>query len=1536
MARCAGDALLPTMESAQLEVGNSPVFSPPHEIGRIQSSTELSAENNTEIPSLEDAGGSGASLAPTRESAQILQQNSPDSFSTFENGRVQTAAENSTENDGALALSRPVAPPGAVPLDGATVLCEVDGAQGIRPLSTRQQVQGSDPRGTAADLAGSPTQQGPRGLGGSLRPDGTACHTETGVAGGSEPLRPQQEVEGSNPAAEPVGEGQQVVPTVSVDGVVCQRRSWRDMVRERVAAFWQGRQPHQPERGRDLESNPGHRGDGEGQLIDDDVIPIDVDVAIPQSEAGTDQQANSPIATLPADDGPAEFEQQSTPPSDQADGGAACPICGQFYAGKRGVAQHLRRDAKNACAALHRELRNNGCSHSTPPPQRKRAREPSRQAARTKPRTRDFNIGSSRQTTGSFAAKSATKRGRRKKDTPACDTAAEASPGTPQSQAATSQVAAEATQQAAETPEQRTTEPPATLTPARARPTRDQQPITRRKALRVPRLTEPTRQKLLDKMRAIASETTAKVATGSWEEVEAAAGSFTSALYDAIWYADKNIPSGMPDRNTRRNANRNNKSPDPPTPQETRRPRDSPRVAQAKDDVDKALAALRQEEARQQQQGQQQPVPLEDQLRKRALEHKLRSARRRVITALEQESAHRLQTLYMNNRKKCVEQLLADEDRPLSQDCAIPLVELERYFKEQHSRQSIDLTSEEGREFLHGMTRAPPGVAIDPYFTEDEVRAQLQKSNLQSAAGPDGIGFFVYRRFEEVLVPPLVALYNACATHRRIPWRWKESVTVLIPKGGDPKDVRNWRPINLQDCIYKLYAAMWARKITEWAVKTGVASKSQKGFMPVNGCHEHLFLAQSILQTSRRAKKPLYMTYYDLKNAFGSIPHELIHAVLRQQGLPDQVREIVADLYDGATFCVATKEGCTDTIEIQRGVKQGCPLSPILFNLAIEPLVQQLARCQGGFKLKSPRGAPPVEVTNTVYADDIKAVASTPDGIRALHKCVERFLRWAGLRANPAKCATLGLKVGKTKQELNPVNLRLHGEVLPSVKLGEAYKYLGVKDALETAVHQDQILSVMRRVRKDSTKILRSGLLPWQKLDAIRTFVFSRLEYHLRYCYPYKRDMMAFDSHMRAALREAFKLPKGVTTEIFHQPIANGGMGCSSIQTVAAATQIGHGIQMLNSSDSVVRSVAEGQLLEVISRRFTYTPAGADSDRDAIVAFLNGKELDCLKRKANSRHQGDVRSLWSELPGLLAGLRMEVVSTARGYAVRKQGAEVCANSQALIRALKQRIVEQQREAWTNKVDQGKNAAYQSADSNAFLRGPTHLSPQDVYFVLKARTAQVPTRSYLRKIRAVRSSRCRHCTADPETLAHILNHCPHNMDSKIKERHDCAMRKIAATVRGSNANRGKTLLVDSSPEDIETTLRPDLILRDEKNKKIAIVDLAITFEDHRKNAFVDARARKVEKYQDLKQEYEARGYRVALNALVYGSLGCISANNEEVLRRDLGVAPHTARTLQRSISLSCIRHSSTIWRYHAADNGKLGPARGIRGRGRQAG
>ena len=119
---------------------------------------------------------------------------------------------------------------------------------------------------------------------------------------------------------------------------------------------------------------------------------------------------------------------------------------------------------------------------------------------------------------------------------------------------------------------------------------------------------------------------------------------------------------------------------------------------------------------------------------------------------------------------------------------------------------------------------------------------------------------------------------------------WKRSSTVLIYKKGDEGIPSSWRPISLRSAIYKIYAATWAKRLAEWATKVGAISPSQKGFVPGEGCLEHSFLVRSMVEDAWRR---LHLVWFDLRNAFGSVPHQLLWFSMRSIGLPDKMLSIL-------------------------------------------------------------------------------------------------------------------------------------------------------------------------------------------------------------------------------------------------------------------------------------------------------------------------------------------------------------------------------------------------------------------------------------------------------------------------------------------------------------------------------------------------------------------------------------------------------------------------------------------------------------------
>ena len=218
-----------------------------------------------------------------------------------------------------------------------------------------------------------------------------------------------------------------------------------------------------------------------------------------------------------------------------------------------------------------------------------------------------------------------------------------------------------------------------------------------------------------------------------------------------------------------------------------------------------------------------------------------------------------------------------------------------------------------------------------------EVKDVLQSMDAGAAPGPDRIKNRTLKQIDQGM-ETVTAILNTCRANGKIPPDWKQSSTILIHKGDDPLALDNWQPIALQNTLYKVYAAVIVRRVTSWAVDTGVTSQAQKGFLPMEGCLEHNHLITSVLQDSR--KRPAFLTWLDLKDAYGSVPHEILLKAMELAGLEGTTLRIVEDFYHQTATTVKTKHATTHPITIRRGVKQGCPLSPILFNIVMEVVIR--------------------------------------------------------------------------------------------------------------------------------------------------------------------------------------------------------------------------------------------------------------------------------------------------------------------------------------------------------------------------------------------------------------------------------------------------------------------------------------------------------------------------------------------------------------------------------------------------------------------
>lgn len=115
-----------------------------------------------------------------------------------------------------------------------------------------------------------------------------------------------------------------------------------------------------------------------------------------------------------------------------------------------------------------------------------------------------------------------------------------------------------------------------------------------------------------------------------------------------------------------------------------------------------------------------------------------------------------------------------------------------------------------------------------------------------------------------------------------------------------------------------------------------------KGFRPFDGVLEQNYMLSRELLRATTGRTSLSLALLDIANAFGSVPHAAIGAALEAVGVGGAFTEIVTELYDGTTTRIMTPEGLSDPIPIRCGIRQGCPLSGLLFNLVIDPVLQKL------------------------------------------------------------------------------------------------------------------------------------------------------------------------------------------------------------------------------------------------------------------------------------------------------------------------------------------------------------------------------------------------------------------------------------------------------------------------------------------------------------------------------------------------------------------------------------------------------------------
>ena len=703
--------------------------------------------------------------------------------------------------------------------------------------------------------------------------------------------------------------------------------------------------------------------------------------------------------------------------------------------------------------------------------------------------------------------------------------------------------------------------------------------------------------------------------------------------------------------------------------------------------------------------------------------------------------------------------------------------------------------------------------------------------------------------------------------------------------------------------------------------------------MNIAGCNEHGYVAKAVLAEAKRQHKDLYALFYDIQTAFPRVDYRYLAKIQRAMGYPEEYIQMSADLYNGSSFTVVNGKGEeTAPVYSGNGLKEGDPISPIHFNIAVEPLMQVLKRYSETYGVTIDN----ICLNHTAYADDLKVFADTPEKATFLHRLVLRFYKWAGMTPNASKSAILAIQHKNGHCQIDEeFRLKIRGQQIPKISYEESYRYLGVEDGATGERPKIQVSEVVQQCKPYLHAIFESNLHPAQKVRAVKMHVLSKFDFIARNTQPKARDLKVFDNLVRKLIKNDMRLPKTATNDLLYAASSAGGLEMTKLTDKVRATQIAHALQLLESKDPSVAAIARYQAIETVKRRYIVpTDATNEQEWEYIIALFNGT----LDKILTSKHHsgGDIQTLWSviyhtqkfdKLGSYRLSMSDHTGATSVGLEdVNKKPREdniplPLVNKKEYVKTLRLQISRRHAKAWSEKRDQGKGARYFKGLASRVVRDPKYLNAIDYGFMMRARVNKVMTNQQLCKLKRQTNAQCRHC-GQLETLPHVLNHCKHNMEA-ITSRHNSIQNRWVKAIKFAEERRQRldknapkaVITIDHKPPYASAIVRPDITVEYPEQKVIHIIDVAVTFEDARNEAMEKRRLEKENKYTStIAAPYRQRGYKVEQHALIYGSLGAIDPKNKG-LATTLDLNPKFIRKMEIYCSLDAIQASSKIWWAH---------------------
>ena len=291
---------------------------------------------------------------------------------------------------------------------------------------------------------------------------------------------------------------------------------------------------------------------------------------------------------------------------------------------------------------------------------------------------------------------------------------------------------------------------------------------------------------------------------------------------------------------------------------------------------------------------------------------------------------------------------------------------------------------------------------LEPDILECEVKWALGSITMNKASRGDGIPMELFQTLKDDALKVLHSICQQIWKTQQWPQEWKRSVFIPVPKKSNAKECSNYHTIALIS-----HASKVMLKILQASLQQNVNRELrdiQAGFRKGRGTRDQIANIRWIIEKARELQKSIYFCFIDYSKAFDCVDHNKLKKILKETGLPDHLTCLLRNLNAGQEATVRTGHGTMHWLQIGKGVRQGCILSPFLLNLYEEYPMRNagLDEAQAGIKFAGRN------VNNLRYADDTTLMTEIEAELKSLLMKVKEESEKAGLKLNIQKAKIMG------------------------------------------------------------------------------------------------------------------------------------------------------------------------------------------------------------------------------------------------------------------------------------------------------------------------------------------------------------------------------------------------------------------------------------------------------------------------------------------------------------------------------------------------